>query len=61
MTDQNGNEINIMTKEEAIASVRDMEKMMEYFDGICEKCGNKRKDCKIECVEAQLNEQEAKP
>ncbi len=51
---ENGNEIPKMSKEEASASVDDMGKMMEYFDGTCEHCGQLRKNCSIGCIEKQL-------
>jgi len=54
MVDQFGNEIEKMTKEEAKASVHEMGKMMDYFEGICEYCGNKRMNCPMECIEMQL-------
>ena len=53
MVDQFGNEIESMTKEEADASVEEMGRMMEYFDGICEYCWNQRKKCPIECIDMQ--------
>ncbi len=54
MIDQFGNEANKMSKEEAEASVQEMSRMMDYFEGICEYCGNKRMDCSMECIEMQL-------
>lgn len=48
MIDQNGNEIILMSKEEADASVEEMTNMIEFFDGICEYCGEKRMNCDYE-------------
>ena len=56
MKDQFGNEINIMTKEEAKASVDEMSRMMDYFEGTCEFCGNKRMHCPMECIDKQLSQ-----
>ena len=54
MVDQFGNEIISMTKKEAEASVVEMGNMMEYFESICECCGNKKMDCPIECVRKEF-------
>ena len=51
---ENGSEYHKMTKAEAKASVVEMGKMMEFFEGTCDLCGGIRKDCSAECVEAQI-------
>jgi len=40
-----------MSKEEAEASVKDMADFVRYMDGTCERCGKRRADCPVECVE----------
>lgn len=49
MITEDGSEILQMSKSEAKASVKEMENMMDYFDGICEYCGEQRKNCDISC------------
>jgi len=49
MKTEEGYEIPSMSKQEAKASVDEMGKMMEYFNGICECCGKQRRDCKGDC------------
>ena len=58
MFDENGNEMGVMTKEEADASVKEICSMMKYFDEICEHCGRQRKDCSMNCIEKQINHKE---
>lgn len=53
--DENGNEIHKMTKEEANASVEEMGNMMDYFNETCERCGEKRMNCSMECLEKGCN------
>lgn len=53
---ENGAEEQIMSKQEAKASVKEMGNMMEFFDGICEKCGKQRKNCSDECVSTALRQ-----
>lgn len=55
MKTEDGYEIPEMTKEEADASVIEMGRMMDWFNGICEYCGKKRRDCDQECFDKQAS------
>lgn len=54
---ENGSEEIIMSKQEAQESVKEMGSMMGFFEGICEKCGNKRMNCSEECVNSHIKEE----
>lgn len=51
---EDGSEYEPMSKEEADASVIEMSKMMEFFEGTCDRCGGIREDCTNECIQVQL-------
>lgn len=54
MITEEGYEIPPMSKEEADASVEDMSGFVDFMEGICEHCGNKRINCTKKCTQESM-------